>query len=207
MEKEELRTLIKKIAHYLEPNEKWFLGESPYGGTVLSNPSAGMVLAFRQESSNRLEIRGSFGSNIARYRPYRGDPIYEKTDITVNLSKSPEKIAHDITTRLLPPYKRVLAYAQERKAKDDEYKYHKKNVLKQVIIAIGGDAQMHRHDENIVYGYEPYRFEAKYWTGNDIEIKITLPMGQALKVLKYIKLKSPSGTSPNHVRGKPLRGG
>jgi len=206
MEKEELRTLIKKIAHYLEPNEKWFLGESPYGGTVLSNPSAGMVLAFRQEPSNRLEIRGSFDYGLSQYLPYRGE-AREKTDITVSLSKSPEKVAHDITIRLLPPYKRMLAYAQDGKRKDDEYKYHKKNVLKQVIAAIGGDAQMHRHDENIVYGYEPYRFEAKYWVDNDLEIKITLPMDQALKVLEYIKLKSPSGTSPNHVRGKPLRGG
>jgi len=196
MEKEELRTLIKKIAHYLEPNEKWILGESPLSWIVLSNPNTEMVLAFRQESSNRLEIRGSFGSNIARYRPYRGDTIYEKTDITVSLSKSPEKIAHDITTRLLPPYKRMLAYAQARKAKDDAYKSRKKDVLKQVIIAIGGDAQMHRYDENIVYGYEPYRFEAKYWVDNDLEIKITLPMGQALKVLEYIKLNSGSTPSP-----------
>jgi len=188
MEKEELRTLIKKIAHYLEPNETWFLGESPYGGTVLSNPSAGMVLAFREEPSNRLEIRGSFGSNIARYRPYRGDPAYGKTEITVSLSKSPEKIARDITTRLLPHYQRMLAYAQEGKRKDDEYKSRKKDVLNQVIAAIGGDAQMHRYDENIVYGYQPYRFEAKYWVDNDLEIKITLPMGQALKVLEYIKL-------------------
>jgi len=197
MEKEELRTLVEEIAHYLEPNEKWVLGESPLSWIVLSNPNTEMVLAFRQESSNRLEIRGSFGgSGIARYRPYGGDPAYEKTDITVSLSKSPEKIARDITTRLLPPYTRMLAYAQERKAKDDAYKYHKKNVLKQVIIAIGGDAQMHRHDENIVYGYEPYRFEAKHWTGDEIEIKITLPMGQALKVLEYIKLNSGSTPSP-----------
>jgi len=196
MEKEELRTLIKKIAHYLEPNEKWFLGESPYGGTVLSNPSAGMVLAFRQESSNRLEIRGSFGSNIARYRPYRGDPAYGKTEITVSLSKSPEKIARDITTRLLPPYKRMLAYALEGRRKDDEYKAHKKAILEKLIVAYGFDASIHPRDENVIYGYEPYRFEAKHWTGDDIDIRITLPIDTATKVLEYIKLNSGSTPSP-----------
>jgi len=204
MEKEELRTLVEEIAKQL--GSEWFV--EPWSQTFKLT-AGDMTLSFSQPYNlqDRLEIRGSFDYGLSQYLPYRGDQAREKTDITVSLSKSPEKIAHDITIRLLPPYKRMLAYAQEHKAKDDEYKYHKKNVLKQVIIAIGGDAQMHRYDENIVYGYEPYRFEAKHWTGDDLEIKITLPMGQALKVLKYIKLKSPSGTSPNHVRGKPLRGG
>jgi len=185
MEKEELRTLVEEIAKQL--GSEWFV--EPWSQTFKLT-TGDMTLSFSQPYNlqDRLEIRGSFDYGLSQYLPYRGDQAREKTDITVSLSKSPEKIAHDITIRLLPPYKRMLAYAQEHKAKDDEYKYHKKNVLKQVIIAIGGDAQMHRYDENIVYGYEPYRFEAKHWTGDDLEIKITLPMGQALKVLEYIKL-------------------
>jgi len=193
MEKEELRTLVEEIAKQL--GSEWFV--EPWSQTFKLT-TGDMTLSFSQPYNlqDRLEIRGSFDYGLSQYLPYRGDQAREKTDITVSLSKSPEKIAHDITIRLLPPYKRMLAYAQEGKRKDDAYKYHKKNVLKQVIIAIGGDAQMHRHDENIVYGYEPYRFEAKHWTGDEIEIKITLPMGQALKVLEYIKLNSGSTPSP-----------
>jgi len=184
MEKEELRTLVEKIATQL--GSDWLISEPSSG--VLKSTTGIMTLAFSQPYNlqGRLEIRGSFDYGLSQFLPYHGE-AREKTDITVSLSKSPEKIARDITTRLLPPYKRMLAYAQEQKAKDDEYKYHKKNVLKQVIIAIGGDAQMHRHDENIVYGYEPYRFEAKHWTGDDIDIRITLPIDTATKVLKYIK--------------------
>lgn len=186
------KATTKTIAEAVAPllGDDWHLDGSwpeDYNGNKLTGPSE-RCLHFNigWRTNDRLEIDGHFDNGLSQYLPYREER--EKTEITVAVNKAPEKIAQDIKKRLLPPYERMLAIAIERKRREDNYKAKRKEAMERVKNAIGGDVDFTTHrDEDALYGYKPYSFDAQYWTGGEIEFKIRLPLETAIEVLRFIR--------------------
>ena len=87
----------------------------------------------------RLEISGG----VSHLRDSKGEaPYYRSEDnpkITATLSKSPEQIAADITRRVLPGYRAVLAAVLDRIAKANAYLSATAATAAKVAEAIGAE--------------------------------------------------------------------
>lgn len=97
----------------------------------LSNTSAG---------AGKLHIGGRFPN---------GGYVREQVKINVSLTKAPERIAHDITRRLLPFYQKSLVIALDRKRRDDEYKAGTDRLAAELSQLIG--KELGGQDKNILY--------------------------------------------------------
>ena len=182
-EQEEL--VRQKTIEVCKCMEGWRLDEEQgtYGTLIMSNDSDGLVFSPIWNNSNRVEIHGYYGG-LNKYLPYER----EKTEITVSMAKTPERIAKDIEKRLLPAYKKVYAETMEAKKVDDEYKKKKVFILETIQKTIGGDAHI-IHDKKVI-SYKPFECDVKYWSGHNVRLKITLPLEKAIEILKMLGVKS-----------------
>jgi hypothetical protein len=178
-EREFLKAIGEKVAPLL--GDEWLIDHSWEGPTIMltGNEDRAIILSLAWNNKQRLVINGSFQNDLVQYLPYYEDR--EKTEITVKMDSTPERIAKEIKRRLMPPYERILAYAKERKEKDDEYQAEKRRALEMVKEAIGEDASVYMDEE--VLAYDPYPINASYSMG-EIKLHITLPLEKAIEILK-----------------------
>jgi len=130
----------------------------------------------------RLEISGGF-NGCAQYLPYHDKR--EKTEITVSRDKPIEKIVKDIQGRLLPGYEKMLAYALEMKAKDNEFTAKKQADLEEIAGLVKGATIQ---DEK-VWSYKPH-LTCKHWLDGDWELTTTLTKEKLKAVLAIINEQS-----------------
>lgn len=150
-----------------------------YGTVLLSDGGRGLFFHPIWSSADRMEISGYYGG-LGQFLPYDR----EKTKITVSMAKAPERVARDIEKRLLPAYERMLAKAIESKERHDRYEREKKDVLESVRDAIGGDAHIIQDDR--VISYRPFHCDAEHRSGHDVQLKLTLPLKKAIRVLRML---------------------
>lgn len=190
-EEAQKKATLKRIAEAVAPllENGWHIDtdhpDERRGISLISEGERRLLFDIGWSTNDRLEIYGSFDNGLAQYLPYQSQR--PKTEISVAVTKTPEKIAQDIKRRLLPNYEQVLAAAKEYKKRDDDYKATRKQAMEQIKTAIGGDVDFLSHTQrDELYGYKPYSFEAKYHSNDEIEFTLTLPFKKALEVLKSI---------------------
>ncbi len=128
------------------------------------------------KDKTRLNISGGF-EDCNQYLPYER----EKTEITVSKDKPVERIVKDIQNRLLPGYERMLAYALERKAREDEYLAKKKVELEEIAGLIKESTI--KDDE--VYTWKNY-LSCKFRSHGEWDLKALLFKEKLIKILAII---------------------
>jgi len=136
-------------------------------------------------NKGRVKISGDYNS-YCKFLPYNK----EKTEITVSPDKTPEKIAKDIHSRLLPAYQKQLKEARERKQSNDDYEANKKAMLEDVATFIPSP----NIKEDLVYGKNPsltVKFTTIFNFENDthkdgFELEVSLTPDKMKKVLAVI---------------------
>jgi hypothetical protein len=112
---------------------------SPWANSTAKRFNGGAINAYEHpnyqyiqgDGDERLELHFASGSNMQRLTVSGRYPITSRggfisaphgtprPDMTVAISRGPEAIAKDITRRLLPEYRKVLAAVQEIKRRTD----------------------------------------------------------------------------------------
>lgn len=182
---EQEESVRQKTIEVCECMKGWRLDEEQevYGTLIVSNSGGGLVFSPIWNNSNRVEIHGYYG-DLNQYLPYKR----EKTEITVSMAKTSERIAKDIEKRLLPVYEKVYAETMEAKKVDDKYKREKAAILKTIQEVIGGDAHI-IHDKEVI-SYKPFECDVEYWSGHNVRVKIILSLEKAVEILKILGKKS-----------------
>lgn len=180
----ELTKLAEAVCPHLESN--WFVKKDWEGNGVMITVDQKQLHFYFAWNNDRLIISGSWPNGLSRFLPYNK----LNTEITVSKNKAPEVIARDITKRLLPNYEEVLAEILKQKVVEDIYQDNKKVALKKVVEAIGGNAHIIEHSQQ-VHSYEPYDCTVEYRGGardeeEQIRLEINLPLEKAFKLLREI---------------------
>lgn len=168
----------------------WRLDENPesHGGGLLigCDENADMTLWFwlYWRDKTRLEIHGGFPNGLASYLSYHGER--EKLEITVAVDKDPKRIAQDIERRLMPGYLIELNKTKERKRADDDFKNRRAEMLNK-LCEILGDAQLHDHDQAVVWLGNSYPYGRVNYRSDGLEFALTLPVETAWKVAAIIR--------------------
>ena len=180
MMNENKRRVREKAMEVCECMKGWQLDDrEDLYGAVLSDGVRSLMFAPIWGNTERMEIRGYYG-DLGQFLPYDK----EKTEITVSMAKTPERIARDVEKRLLPAYERVLAKAMENKESYEKREAEKRSTLEAVKQAIGGDANVIQDDR--VVSYRPFHCLAKYRSGKEVVLELTLPLVKAVGILSLL---------------------
>ncbi|MBU0959463.1 MAG: hypothetical protein KKB31_05960 [Nanoarchaeota archaeon] len=174
-EKEQTKAIAQKIAEAMGWGME--VNENNWNPIILKGDEKLLIsIETYGTTKGRVVIKGHYGV-FSAHLPYRHD----KTEITVSPTKTPEQIAKDIKSRLLPTYQKILAEAQEAKKREDDYQANKKSLLVDVATFIPSP----NIKEDLIYGRDP-NVTVKFLYGGDFRLVVDLPIDKMKKVLTVI---------------------
>ncbi len=187
MYEEEKTELAKKAGGICAKlTDNWTLDGNFEGNRVIIKSGQKQLhLQFPWNDTNRLMISGSWPNGLYNFLPYNK----LKTEITVTKDKAPERIARDIEKRLLPNYEKMLQEAIKGKEVNDAYLDRKDKALKRIIEAIGGDAHIMEHNQQ-VHSWKPYDCTVEYHghyssdEETEVQLRIRLPLEKVIEILR-----------------------
>lgn len=115
-------------------------GDEDWRAEVAGPGAQALFLSNTWGGRGRLYISGSFPNGVEL--PYKA----ERPSITVAENKTPDRIAADITRRLLPAYVALLITVLDKKAKAEEFEAGRQRLAAEVAIIVGGKVK-----EQMVY--------------------------------------------------------
>lgn len=133
-----LENILPNVAMYLDG---FYKNSDVHGREFLSGPDGEeLYFSIKNETGkgSRLHVRGDYTVGNT-YRSPPSELADETTSISMSLEKSGEQMAAEIERRLLPGYRKVLAWACQRDAEEKQYEARRIALSKRFAKAIGGE--------------------------------------------------------------------
>jgi hypothetical protein len=145
---------------------------------ILKGPQGELVtVKFSHSAPGRLLVRGRFGSDLMLPSDAR---VHE---ITVSRERSAGEIAGDITRRLLPGYRELLATLTAAKVERDRFDASVRAVVAQLAAIVGLDKVHGAHDAPGVYiDANGIKGDAYVERGGTVRFEITMTAAVGLRL-------------------------
>ncbi len=96
----------------------------------------------------RLVLRGTFAAELRQFQP---DPSARYT-ITVSPTSSANRIAEEITRRLLPEYREAIRRVCGRGAEAEELRHRRDRLMAQLVHVLDGEIVERRGEPVVIFG-------------------------------------------------------